>query len=310
MQTFTVPSTEQEQRLDLYLKNHLLITRSQAQKIIKDGRVKLNGMIAKPHTPVSAGMEIVIVEQRTEEGAGHEQDDWDMERMNQKISVLYEDGDLVVINKPAGLLVHPATGREGKTLIDWLKNHTPSIKDVGPPERPGLVSRLDRLASGVMVIAKTPEAFVHLKQQFQNKTIEKEYCALVHGYMPKETGTIRLSIGRSREKARMAARSDQKDGREAITHYEVQERFKNFTLLLVRTETGRTHQIRAHFHALGHPVVGDPLYRIKGIKLFPLGRLFLHAEKLSLELLNGGRKTFTAPLPQELEAVLQKLPKT
>ncbi len=227
------------------------------------------------------------------------------------LNILYEDNDILVLNKPSGIAVHPAPGVDGATLADELIVERPQLKGVGEDEnRPGIVHRLDKDVSGVMVIAKTQEAYTFLKQQFLDRTLEKEYVALVHGKLPKETDTIRVNIGRSARKARMAARPTSQEGREAITHYEILERFRNFDLIRVKIETGRTHQIRASFHFIGHPIAGDELYFVKRFKIFAIGRPFLHARSLTLNLLNGERRTFSAPLPEELTQAIKKIAHT
>ncbi len=223
--------------------------------------------------------------------------------------VVYKDPDVLVIEKPAGLLVHKVQGKEEETtLADLLVKDFPELVGVGEkPERPGIIHRLDKDVSGLMVVARNQAAFDFLKTQFQERTMKKEYIALVHGNLSKDEDTIRLKIARSREKARMVARPENQEGRDAVTHYAVLDRWRNYDLVSVKIETGRTHQIRVHFHALGHPLVGDPLYKIRGIKSKVLGRVFLHATKLTLTLPSGEVKTFESPLPQELQEILPTL---
>lgn len=229
----------------------------------------------------------------------------------EKYTIIYEDPDVLVINKSAGLLVHPAIGKDEETLAELLVERFPEIKGVGErPERPGIIHRLDQDVSGVMVVARNQKAYDFLKKQFQERTMKKEYIGLVHGNMSKDEETIRFKIARSREKARMVARPESQEGREAVTHYEVIDRWRNYDLLKIRIETGRTHQIRVHMHALGHPLVGDPIYKIKGIKSKEIGRVFLHAAKLTLTLPSGEVKTFEAPLPKELEDLLPTFART
>ena len=226
-------------------------------------------------------------------------------------NVIYQDPDVLVIEKPAGLLVHEAVGKDEVTLADLLLKKYPELKGVGEkPERPGIIHRLDQDVSGLMVVARNQPAYEFLKTQFQKRTMKKEYIGLVHGNMSKDADTIRFKIARSREKARMVARPESQEGREAVTHYEVLERWRNYDLLKITIETGRTHQIRVHMHALGHPLVGDTLYKIKGIKAKDLGRVFLHAAKLTLTLPSGEVKTFESPLPTELADILPTLTRT
>lgn len=237
------------------------------------------------------------------------------------VEIIADTSDYLVVNKPSGLLVHPTGKGEADTLADWLIERYPAVAKVGEsPERPGLVHRLDREASGVMVIAKTPEMFSCLKKQFQNRTVEKEYLVLVHGKIARDDGVIDFVLDRGAS-GRMAARpkadiltlkgvKHAQAGRAAVTEFFVEKRFVRFTLLRVRIHTGRTHQIRAHMLAYNHPVVGDTLYMNKKLNLKrdrELGRLFLHAHKLCFDDLSDARVCYTASLPQELQSFLSQL---
>ena len=224
--------------------------------------------------------------------------------------IIEQTDDYVVIVKPAGLLVHPAdSSPDEPTLVDWLVEKFPQIKTVGdePELRPGIVHRLDREASGLMVIALNQKTFDALKVQFQDRTIEKEYLVLVHGKMLREFGEINLPIGRMSRGGRMAAHSSNyEEGNEARTEYFVEKRFSTTTLLRVHIHTGRTHQIRVHMFSLQHPVVGDTLYPLKKFgktkmgKAFPLPpRLCLHAARLVFTDKAGVRKEFLAELPPD-----------
>jgi 23S rRNA pseudouridine1911/1915/1917 synthase len=224
--------------------------------------------------------------------------------------IIEQTDDYVVIVKPAGLLVHPAdSSPDEPTLVDWLVEKFPQIKTVGdePELRPGIVHRLDREASGLMVIALNQKTFDALKMQFQDRTIEKEYLVLVHGKMLREFGEINLPIGRMSRGGRMAAHSSNyEEGNEARTEYFVEKRFSTTTLLRVHIHTGRTHQIRVHMFSLQHPVVGDTLYPLKKFgktkmgKAFPLPpRLCLHAARLVFTDKTGARKEFLAELPPD-----------
>ena len=224
--------------------------------------------------------------------------------------IIEQTDDYVVIVKPAGLLVHPAdSSPDEPTLVDWLVEKFPQIKTVGdePELRPGIVHRLDREASGLMVIALNQKTFDALKMQFQDRTIEKEYLVLVHGKMIREFGEINLPIGRMSRGGRMAAHSSNyEEGNEARTEYFVEKRFSTTTLLRVHIHTGRTHQIRVHMFSLQHPVVGDTLYPLKKFgktkmgKAFPLPpRLCLHAARLVFTDKTGARKEFLAELPPD-----------
>ncbi|MGI6373879.1 MAG: RluA family pseudouridine synthase [Patescibacteria group bacterium] len=250
-----------------------------------------------------------------------------------EIKIIFEDDHYLVIDKPAGLIVHGGPGIEEATLSDWLLLHYPDIKAVGDdPLRPGLVQRLDKEVSGLMVIAKTQVSFTDLKKQFKDRKVNKEYLALVHGNPSQKSGVITFPIKRSSRGYKMAAmplgvidlvhrpqpkNRDQGNlegifkAREAITEYQVLQNFINHSLVRVKIKTGRTHQIRVHFLALGHPLVGDDLYFNKKSKLrnkkINLGRIFLVADTLSFLTLTGQEKTFNLDLPPQLTELLATL---
>jgi len=252
--------------------------------------------------------------------------------MEKEPEIIYEDEDCLVINKPAGIAVHGGGNITDPTLSDWLLTHYPEIKNVGDdPIRPGIVHRLDMDVSGLMVIAKNNESFENLKQQFKERKIIKEYSALVHGKVAKDGDLIDFPIKRSKDGNRMAAlpknteelltRKNPKSrdkgniggffkARQALTEFTVLKRFVNYTFLKVKIKTGRTHQIRVHFFAYGHPLAGDDLYYTKKTaeknKKLSLGRVFLVADRLSFLANNGERKDFSLGLPEEL---IKKMPK-
>lgn len=247
--------------------------------------------------------------------------------------IIFENDDYLVINKPAGLAVHGGGNIKGLTLADLLIKRYPKIKTVGDdPIRPGLVHRLDKEVSGLMVVAKNNETFLNLKNQFKDRDVNKEYVALVHGKMTNDFGEVNFPIKRSSEGFKMAAiplntadllsRRQPKtrdqgnlDGlfraREASTEYTVLKRFVNYTLLQVKIKTGRTHQIRVHFFALGHPLVGDTLYFNKKSKIqnkkINLGRIFLTANKLSFKDNQGKKQNFSLTMPLALDAFVKTL---
>lgn len=227
------------------------------------------------------------------------------------VPVIYEDERLFAVNKPAGLSVHKTHAEDpNETLADILVAERPYLVDVGEdPLRPGIVHRLDKATSGVMVIAKDQEAFVELKRQFQERTVRKEYLALVYGTPDKPSGTIDLPLGKVG--TRQTTQLKGKRGltvREAVTDYETSLKFHGFTLLRVLPRTGRTHQIRVHLQAIGHPITGDPDYGPRKASLPPgLDRMFLHAERLELTSPAGARLALEAPLPTSLQDVLSAL---
>lgn len=233
------------------------------------------------------------------------------------LDILYEDRDVAVLNKPAGIAVHPSAHHpQAHTLVAELLRRWPQIQDVGddPAVRPGIVHRLDKDTSGVLVVAKHPRAFAHLKGEFQSHRVGKTYIALVLGRMPAKEGTIAKPIGRSRAFGKLTTRSPRGTVREAITRWRKLKEYRDargtiFTLLEVKPETGRTHQIRVHLAAIGHPVIGDALYGGSSAKAYrqALGRQFLHASAIAFELPSGGRLSVEAELPAELRDFLAGL---
>ncbi len=232
-------------------------------------------------------------------------------------AVLYEDSDVIVVNKPAGLIVHSDGRTKEPSVVEWILEKYPALKDVGEPwtspqgeivPRPGIVHRLDRTTSGVMIIAKTPEAHAFLKQQFQGRTIEKVYDAIVYGHPKEDGGVIEMEIGRTKTDPRRWSSQRGKKGklRTAITEWNVlargvdPETGEKIAHMEVRPKTGRTHQIRVHLKAIHHPIVSDHLYAQGKPQLFGLTRPALHARSLTLTLPSGERRTFIAPMPKEL----------
>ena len=287
------------ERLDTALAKHLGVSRAKAQRAIKDGRVFVNGSAAKAHALLATD---AVIEVSPEVIADTQHADIP------KLEIIFENDDVLVVNKPAGLLVHPTLASHEPTLMDAAVIHDPKIKGVGGDStRSGIVHRLDREASGVMIVAKNDRAHRFLKAQFKERKTDKHYTVLVLGKVKDQHGTINFPIARSTTHARMAARPLSQEGKDAITHYEVVKRFTTSTLLDVHIETGRTHQIRAHVFALGHPVAGDKLYVRKGVKPVAAPRLFLHATSLTVTLPEGETKTFTSPLPAALEQALTDL---
>lgn len=301
----TVTNDGSGERIDKFLVRHLAEkSRSAIQKLISGGTVTINGKTVAPHKVLRLGdaihvddSTIAVREIPALEGVPEPR-------------ILFENDHVLVIDKPSGLTVHSGAGVRGPTLVDWLRKRYPDITHVGddPAQRPGIVHRLDREVSGVMVVAKTQEAFQHLKQQFQERTVEKEYLALVHGIPAQNRGTIDFPIARSRRlHGRMAARTADEEGREAVTHYTVERRIRNTALLRIRIETGRTHQIRVHLKAIGHPIVGDDVYTTKPARRtkHALSRPFLHAARLQFVDLDGTVRDIASPLPEELRRFLQ-----
>lgn len=307
MPQFIVDEHQQKMRIDQVLVNVLNISRAKIQTLIKAGEITINDKPCKPHATVQL-YDVVVYPKISPKPPKQK-------ALPIELPILYEDDDLVVINKPAGLIVHRTNDIDTRpSVADILRKKYKGIKNVGDnPLRPGIVHRLDREVSGVMVIAKTQTMFENLKRQFQNRTVEKKYTTLVYGKLPKDHDVITFAIARSKSQGRMVARTGDQEGKEALTEWDVVERFKNKTLVDVKIHTGRTHQIRVHFLAIDHPVVGDRLYRKKNMrhtKEQNLGRLFLHARSLTFHLADGKKKTVSAPLPKELKTILDALPHT
>jgi 23S rRNA pseudouridine1911/1915/1917 synthase len=297
------------QRLDLYLSRSapgLNLSRSQLQKLIADGRVKVNGASATAHQALKAGdlVSLVVPEPRTLELGAEDI----------PLSILFEDKDLIVVNKQAGLVTHPAPGNQDGTLVNALLHHCRlDLPDMHGARRPGIVHRLDKDTSGCLVVAKTEKAFKSLTRQIQDRSAKRNYWALAWGRIPEEEATIDAPIGRSRQdRKRMAV--VQEGGREAVTHFKVMERFSRACLLEVSLETGRTHQIRVHLASIQHPVVGDPEYGAVPSALGPaeasfvrhkVSRQMLHAVRLEFSHpASGKRMVFQAPLPRDMQEAL------
>ena len=223
-----------------------------------------------------------------------------------KIEILYEDNDLLVVNKPAGLMVHPDGKSNGPFLTDWLLEKFPELKNVGE-SWPGIVHRLDVGTSGVLIVAKNQPTYLWLKKQFQNRKISKVYNAFVWGEMKDDRGIIDKPIGRSKNDFRQRSAERGKKGkiRDAITHFVVKKKNNGFSFLEIRPKTGRTHQIRVHLKAIGYPVVGDSLYAPKRLPALGFNRLALHAFSIEFENSTHKKISVTAPLPEDFQNALK-----
>lgn len=301
---WTVTPKDARLRLDLHLiKKGLSLSRARIQKLIEGGQVTINGRRVKPGYRVHLDDQVRIdlpsptpLEIRPEAIP---------------LEIVYENGDLLVVNKPAGMVVHPAPGNFSGTLVHALLHHCRDLSGIGGKERPGLVHRLDKETSGLLVVAKTEQAHQALSAQFESHTIARSYLALVHGTPRTHRGTIDLAIGRDmRERKRISPRT--RRPRAALTRYEILERYGQFSLLAVRPQTGRTHQIRVHLAYLGHPVVGDKVYgppRKRDLEEdLQVNRQMLHAERLGFDHPRTGQHVeFSVPLPVDMERVLAQL---
>ncbi len=315
-------------RLDLFLVRYFHpaarsgadLSRSNIQRLIAEGQITLNGGATKPSARLKLDDRIDVRPLPPRDTTLHAE--------ALPLNILYEDTDCIVINKAPGMVVHPAAGRSRGTLVNALLHHCPRLEGIGGERRPGIVHRLDKDTSGVMIVAKNMSAFHQLVAQFKNRTVEKEYLALVWGAMKSNKGIIDRPIGRHRsDRKRMSSLQMVNRAREAITEWRVEERFafsgkslasSAVTLLRLHPRTGRTHQLRVHLADAGYPLVGDRVYGRKpkagGTRLpthsviEQFSRQALHAEKLAIELMGAtGRREFIAPLPEDFANLLRHL---
>jgi len=286
----------QDARLDKYVCQKLPeLSRTQVQKLIGDGYITVNDRVTKAALKLNLGDRVNVVipppppYHPTPEAL--------------PLNIIYEDNDLLVIDKPAGMTIHPAPGHYSHTLVNAILSYLPNLPDTGDSLRPGIVHRLDKDTSGVMVVAKNSAAQANLLSQFKSHAVVKAYLVLVKGHLTPENGLIEAPIGRDpSNRKRMAVVTE---GREARTQYQVIKYIDNYTLLEVRPETGRTHQIRVHLSAIGYPVVGDTTY---GVKSAHVPRQFIHASRLGFNLPSTGEyKEFTSELPTDLEQGLKDI---
>ena len=302
---FTAQPTDTGKRLDQFVHEQLPeFSRSRIQQWIRDGLVLVNGASTRPSYTVRDG-DLIQVTPAAPPPLHAEPEEI-------PLTVLYEDDDVAAIDKPAGMVVHAGAGVHSGTLVNALLHHFGSLSGVGGEVRPGIVHRLDRNTSGVLLVAKNDAAHQRLAAQFSGRQIEKVYLALVHGEVKRDSGRVERPITRDpRHRTRMTARLP--EGRAAWSEYRVVRRFRGFTLLEVRIGTGRTHQIRVHLSTIGHPVVGDTLYgapvHIPGVP--DLGRYFLHAHRIRFRGPADDREIeVISPLAGELEAFLERLAPT
>lgn len=299
------------QRLDVFCVQHLPThSRAALQKAIKEGQIRVNDRQVKPRYTVAVGDTVTVAIATPAVAAVPA-------GVLPTIEILYGDRDVMVINKPAGLVVHAGQAQEAQSVVAWAVDRDAEMAKVGDdPSRPGIVHRLDKDTSGVLILAKNQKAFEHLKEQFARRRAHKEYLALVFGVPGESKGRINRALLRS--KRNPLRRTIDPAGKEAITEWRLEEKFgpaaglgsrnEQYALLRVYPLTGRMHQIRVHLHFLGFPIVGDAVYTFKRQRQ-PQGvvRHMLHAEKLTLTLPSGKRATFTAPLPADFTRVIESL---
>ncbi len=294
--TYNLLADEPGTRLDKFVAEKCPeLSRTQAQKLIGDGYITVNDHVAKVSLKLNVGDRINIIIPPTPPSS--------LSPEAIPLTIIYEDDDLLVVDKPAGLAVHPAPGHPGHTLVNAILFHFPHLADISDSLRPGIVHRLDKDTSGVMMVAKNRVAQANLINQFKARSVVKAYLALVKGRLTPECGIIEAAIGRDpSNRKRMAVVTE---GREARTEYQVIKYVGNYTLLEVIPETGRTHQIRVHLGAIGYPVVGDPVY---GVRSAHLSRQFLHACRLGFKLPSTGEYVeFKSELPPDLAQALKEL---
>lgn len=290
---------DKSERLDVFLSEKLDKTRSAVKKLVDDGEITVNGNKVKAGRTLKIGEEIFVNIPDPVK--------LDLEAENIPLDIIYQDKDIAIINKPQGMTVHAGNGTHGSTLVNALLYHLDSLSGINGVIRPGIVHRIDKDTSGLLVVAKNDAAHLSLSEQIKNKTCHRIYLALLEGTVKQNDGVIDTFIGRSDKNRTMMAVKD--SGRRAVTHFKVLKRYKEFTFAEFKLETGRTHQIRVHCKYIGHPIVGDPVYGYEKQK-FKLNGQLLHAWKLELtHPSTGERMSFEAPLPDYFQAVLQKLDK-
>jgi len=302
--TYTVSAGTKPERLDTYITCQGNLTRSYIQRLIKEGFITVNSHTEKARYMVKEGDLVEVILPNEPDGILVPEDI--------PLNILYEDEHMVVVNKPPDMVIYPAAGNKSGTLMNALVARCGSLASVGAPLRPGVIHRLDKDTSGVIVIAKDDASYHKLIAQFRERKVQKYYLALIFGSLKEPRGEIRTLIGRSRwNRKKMSVKTDR--GKEAITQFEVLKRLRSATLAKIRIVTGRTHQIRVHFSSRGHPVLGDKTYGKKteliiGDKSIRFPRQMLHAFSIKLEHpVSGVQMEFTAPLPEDMEKAVKEL---
>lgn len=297
--SLSVPEGAAGERIDRYLSNEIADkSRAFWQKLLKDGRVLVNGKAVKPNYALAAGDEIWTVLPEAEDLLAVEPEDIPLD-------IVFEDSDIIVVNKARGMVVHPAAGNYHGTLVNALLAHCKDLSGINGVLRPGIVHRIDKETTGLIIAAKNDRAHKGLVEEWHTEAVSRRYLALLHGNMPEPAGTIEAPIGRHpKDRKKMTVLPD--GGRRAVTHYRVVERFGRYTLVECKLETGRTHQIRVHMKYLGYPLVGDAVYGPKGKGAADVGML-LHSAKLDLRHpISGEELHLEAALPQDFAEFLEE----
>lgn len=293
-----ITENEAGQRADVGLASLLELTRSNMQKLLEDGRAVKGSKVLKANYKLKLGDEIIVTLP--------EPQPLDVQPENIPIDIIYEDEDVVVVNKARGMVVHPAAGNYNGTLVNALLYHCKNLSGINGVIRPGIVHRLDKDTSGIMICAKNDAAHVSLSEQIQSKTAKRTYIAVVRGNIKTDSGVIETLIARDKnDRKKMAVVKE--DGRNAVTEYEVMERFGKYTIVKCKLLTGRTHQIRVHMEYLGYPLVGDPKYSPKKTP-FAINGQALHS--LTLDFIHprtGEQMHFEAPLPEDMHKIVTRL---
>ena len=299
MEKYIVEKEEKGKRLDSYIANKSeKITRTFAEKLIKNGEILVNNKKQKVAYKINEG-DIITIEKQ-------EAKDIKLKAQNIPVDIIYEDDDIIVVNKPKGMVVHPANGNPDGTLVNAIMAICKdSLSGIGGEIRPGIVHRLDKDTSGLLIIAKNDEAHVNVSEQIKNHEVKKTYIALVRGIIKENEATIDMPIGRSTsDRKKMAVN---KKGKNAITHIKVLKRYDKYTLVEVNIETGRTHQIRVHLSFIGYPIIGDTTYS-NGKNEFNVQGQCLHAKKLEfVHPITGKKMELEAPLPQYFQEIINTL---
>ena len=286
-----VEKLEAGKRIDTYITSKSEYSRAMIQKMMDNGNILVNGKKVKVSYKVQADDEITIKEQAAKEIS---------------LEVLYEDNDIIVVNKPKGMVVHPANGNPDGTLVNAIMSICKdSLSGIGGEIRPGIVHRLDKDTSGALIVAKNDKSHIKMSEQIKNHEVEKTYIALVKGFVKENEATIDMPIGRSlKDRKKMAVR---KEGKNAVTHFKVIERFPNYTLLEVKIETGRTHQIRVHLSEIGYPIVGDEVYS-NGKNEWNIHGQCLHAKSLKFKHpITEKEMCIEAPIPEYFQNIIKEL---
>ena len=291
--------TENQERLDKYLANNTEHSRSTIIKMLDNGFIKVNGKIEKASYKVRVNDCIEIEDGFIEET--------DIVPVEMDINIVFEDDDLIIVDKPSGLVVHPGSGNYDNTLVNGLMHYTNSLSDINGDERPGIVHRIDKDTSGLLVIAKNNKSHAILSEYFKkHDNIKREYIALICGNFPHDSATIDAPIGRDpKDRKKMTVTAD--NSKEAVTHLKVIKKYKNYTLVSLVLETGRTHQIRVHMNYIGYPIYNDPVYNTK--KATEFGQ-FLHSHKMDfIHPITQKEMNFESPLPKEFQDFIDTLDK-